>query len=116
MRYLMLVLTTPDDPADTTDDVPDIDDWVERNDASGARVLGERLRPPTDAVGVRVRGGQVLVTDGPFSETKEAIGGFDIIDAPDLDEAISIAAAHPMAYGGAIELRPFWAFDSDGDQ
>jgi hypothetical protein len=96
MRYLMLVLTTPDDPADTTGDVPDIDEWVERHDASGRRVLGERLRPPADAVGVRVRGGKVLVTDGPFSETKEAIG---------------IAAAHPMAYGGAIELRPFWPFD-----
>lgn len=110
MRYLMLVLVTPDDPPDPTDDVPDIEEWVERYDASGSRVFGERLRPPTDTVGVRVRGGKVLVTDGPFSETKEAIGGFDVIDAPDLDEAIGIAAAHPMAYGGAIELRPFWPF------
>jgi hypothetical protein len=114
MRYLMLVLTTPDDPADATGDVPDIEEWVARHDSSGARVLGERLRPSADAVGVRVRGGKVLVTDGPFSETKEAIGGFDIIDAPDLDEAISIAAGHPMAYGGAIELRPFWPFEDGG--
>jgi len=114
MRYLMLVLTTPDDPADT-DDIPEIEAWVEQQDAKGSRMLGERLRPPADAVGIRVRGGKVLVTDGPFSETKEAIGGFDIIDAPDLDEAIGIAAAHPMAYAGAIELRAFWPFDAEDE-
>jgi hypothetical protein len=116
MRYLMLVLSTPEDPdlrpADAAG-APPIERWVERHYGSGAAVLGDRLRPPQDAVGVRVRGGKVLVTDGPFSETKEAIGGFDVIDAPDLDTAIAIASEHPMSHAGAIELRPFWPLGLD---
>lgn len=111
MRYLMLVLSTPDDPELRPEDAagaPAIEDWVERHYGSGAAVLGDRLRPPEDAVGVRVRGGSVVVTDGPFAETKEAIGGFDVLDAPDLDTAIMMASEHPMAHGGAIELRPVW--------
>ena len=112
MRYLMLVLTTPGDPGDTEPATP-IEEWVEKHDGSGARILGDRLRPQEDAVGVRVRGGEVLVTDGPFAEAKEAIAGFDIIEAADLDAALAIAAEHPMAYGGAVELRPFWPLDGD---
>ncbi|MGW8567359.1 YciI family protein [Isoptericola sp. NPDC055881] len=114
MRYLMLVLSTPADPelrAEDAEGAPPIEGWVEKYYGSGTAVLGDRLRPPGDAVGVRVRGGRTLVTDGPFSETKEAIGGFDVIDAPDLDTAITIASEHPMAHGGAIELRPFWPLD-----
>ncbi len=117
MRYLMLVLSTPDDPELRAEDAagaPAIETWVEKYYGSGAAVLGDRLRPPQDAVGVRVRGGRVLVTDGPFSETKESIGGFDVIDAPDLDTAITMASEHPMAYEGAIELRPFWPLGLDG--
>jgi len=117
VRYLMLVLSTPEDPELRPEDAagaPPIEGWVEKYYGSGAAVLGDRLRPPADAVGVRVRGGRALVTDGPFSETKEAIGGFDVIDAPDLDTAITIASEHPMAHGGAIELRPFWPLGLDG--
>lgn len=112
MRYLMLVLSTPDAPAEPGD-VPRIEDWVRDTYDTGRAVLGDRLRPPADAVGVQVRAGEVIVTDGPFSETKEVIAGFDVLDAPDLDEAIRIAAAHPMAYAGAIELRPFWPLGLD---
>ena len=83
--------------------------------ASTSRILGDRLRPPADAVGVQVRTGEVVVTDGPFSETKEVIAGFDVLEAPDLDEAIRIAAAHPMAHTGAVELRPFWPLELDSD-
>ena len=50
----------------------------------------------------------MLVTDGPFSETKEWIAGFDILDCQNLDEAVAIAARHPQANGGKLELRPFW--------
>jgi len=116
VRYLMLVLSTPEDPQLRPEDAagaPPIEGWVEKYYGSGAAVLGDRLRPPADAVGVRVRGGRPLVTDGPFSETKEAIGGFDVIDAPDLDTAITIASEHPMAHEGAIELRPFWPLGLD---
>ena len=56
---------------------------------------------------MRMRGGKVLVTDGPFAETREWIAGFDILECTDLDEAIEIAAQHPMARFGRLELRPF---------
>jgi len=114
MRYLMLVLSTPDAPAEP-ENVPTIEDWVRDTYDTGHAIIGDRLRPPADAVGVQVRTGEVVVTDGPFSETKEVIAGFDILEAPDLDEAIRIAAAHPMAYTGAVELRPFWPLGLDSD-
>jgi hypothetical protein len=87
--------------------VPDIHVWVAENDAAGRRVTGNVLAPPSAATTIRVRGGEVLLTDGPFAETKEAIVGFDIIECADLDEAIAVVSAHPMAYRGRIELRPY---------
>jgi len=57
---------------------------------------------------VRVRGGKKMVTDGPFTETKEAVGGFDLIECGSLEEAVEIAAAHPIAEFGTIEVRPIW--------
>ena len=57
---------------------------------------------------VRVRGGKTLVTDGPFAETKEAVGGFDLIECDSIEEAIEIAASHPNAQSGTIEVRPLW--------
>jgi hypothetical protein len=55
-----------------------------------------------------VRGGKKLVTDGPFAETKEAVGGFDLIECHSLDEAVEIASKHPVAELGTIEVRPLW--------
>ena len=74
----------------------------------GVLVEGNRLRPVADATSVRMRDGEVIVLDGPFAETKEQIAGFDIIDCADLDEAMEIAAKHPTARLGTIEVRPFW--------
>ena len=81
--------------------------WEEDMTRRGIPHRGERLRPPGDAVTVRVRGGQVLVTDGPFADTKEHIGGYEIIEVANLDEAIEVAAGHPGSTGGAVEIRPF---------
>jgi len=81
--------------------------WEEDLARRGIPHRGERLRPPGDAVTVRVRGGQVLVTDGPFADTKEHIGGYEIIEVANLDEAIEVAAGHPGSTGGAVEIRPF---------
>jgi hypothetical protein len=78
-------------------------------DGRGVRLQGDRLRPVSDATTVRVRDDEVLMTDGPFAETKEQIAGYDILECADLDEAIEVAARHPMARYGAIEVRPFWA-------
>jgi hypothetical protein len=70
---------------------------------------GARLRPSTDATTVRVQGDEVLLSDGPFVESKEYVAGFDIIDVADLDEAIALAAKHPAALaGGSVEVRPVW--------
>ena len=68
---------------------------------------GEQLQPSATATTVRVQGGETLTTDGPFVETKEALGGFYLIDVPNLDDALEFAAAVPAARnGGAIEVRP----------
>jgi hypothetical protein len=64
------------------------------------------LHPVSTATSVRVRDGKVLVTDGPFAETREVLGGFYLIDVPDLNEAIRIAQHHPGARVGTVEIRP----------
>ena len=119
-RYLMLVVAEPTGERSTTGADDDADDdpeaWVREMDGRGVRRFGEVLRPPADATFVRRRDGEVLVSDGGFTESKEWVAGFDVIDAHDLSEAIEVAAKHPMARGGAIELRPVWPFDVHGDQ
>jgi hypothetical protein len=82
--------------------------WVQEMDARGVRKFGSRLRPVSDATTVQVRGGEVLLSDGPFAETKEQIGGFDLLECEDLDEAIEVASKHPGAKFGTIEVRPLW--------
>jgi hypothetical protein len=82
--------------------------WVAEMDGRGVRLQGTPLRPVSDATTVRMRGGEVLISDGPFAETKEQIAGFDILECADLDEAIEVAAKHPVARIGTLELRPFW--------
>lgn len=82
--------------------------WVEQMSRRGVRLSGNRLRPPSDATTVRVRGDEVLLSDGPFAEAKEQIAGYDVLECSDLDEALEVAAAHPMARIGTIEVRPFW--------
>ena len=112
IRYMMFVATDPTaEPYVAAED--NIGEWVDDLAARNARVMGERLRPVEDATTVRVRKGELIVSDGPFTESKEWIAGFDIIDATDLDEAIEIASKHPMARFGRIELRPFWPFEPD---
>jgi hypothetical protein len=110
MRYMMFVATDPDaEPYDPRAD--NIEDWVAKHDAAGKRVTGDRLRPVEEATTVRRRKGKVLVTGGPFAETREVIAGFDILECANLDEAIAIAAEHPMARFGRLELRPFWPIE-----
>lgn len=82
--------------------------WLEDLQARGKWVTGDQLAPPRRAKSVRVRDGKKLVTDGPYAETKEIVGGFDIIEAESLDEAVEIAGNHPVAEFGVIEVRPFW--------
>lgn len=75
---------------------------------SGAMRSGERLHPSTNATTVRVRDGETVLSDGPFAETKEQLGGFYIVEAADLDEATKMAAQIPTAETGCVEVRPVW--------
>lgn len=101
MRFLMFVCV---DPGLTGDGDPA--DWIA---STGARRLeGGPLRDVGDATTLWPKDGGTFVSDGPFAETKEFIAGYDIIECADLDEAVGIAAAHPVAKFGAIELRPVW--------
>ena len=110
MKYLLLICTDDetDARASTEDPGAGAEEWVREVDRRGIRLIGDRLRPASDATTVRVRDGERLVSDGPFTETKEQMGGFDVIEVDDLDAAIEVAAAHPMARLGMIEIRPFW--------
>jgi hypothetical protein len=110
MQFMMFV-ATDSEPDDEPEAAGEIAAWVEDVDKRRKRVTGDRLRPKCDARTVRVRKGELLVTDGPFAETTEVIVGFDILECDSMAEAIAIAARHPMARAGRIELRAFWPFE-----
>ena len=76
---------------------------------SGHLRAGDRLRPTSTATTVRVKDGKTLTTDGPFAETREQLGGYYLVEAKDLDEAVGIAARIPSARSGSIEVRPIWS-------
>lgn len=78
---------------------------------AGVMVAGDALQATTSATSVRVRDGKTLTTDGPFAETKEALGGYYLLDTPSLDEALAWAAKCPGAFYGTIEVRPLMEFD-----
>jgi hypothetical protein len=80
-------------------------------DAAGHLIVAEALQGPASAVTVRVRDGKMSTTDGPFAETKEILGGFILIEARDLNEAIRIAGGIPLAKSGSIEVRPIVQWD-----
>jgi hypothetical protein len=110
MKYLLFIcadgLPGPEDLAVMQREVPG---WVEEMGGRGLRLLGRELDRPDTAATVRVHGGETLVTDGPFAETKEFIAGFDLLECADLDEAIEVAEKHPSSWFQTTEIRPFAA-------
>jgi hypothetical protein len=114
MKYLLLVCWDAErmnsQPGPDPDEAEDDEGfpWLNDLQARGAWLIGDQLAPPRRARSVRVRDGRPIVTDGPFTETKEAVGGFDLIEAGSLEEAVEIAAGHPVAEFGTIEVRPLW--------
>jgi hypothetical protein len=82
--------------------------YTEAMKKAGVWVGGERLRPTSDATTVRVKDGKTQVLDGPYAETKEQLGGYYMIDVPDLDAALSWASRCPGASTGTMEVRPIW--------
>ena len=109
MQYMLLICGVEGvepDPAGGTGYT--IEQWVTEMDRRGVRLRGDRLRPASDTTTVRFRGGEVLISDGPFAETKEQMYGFDLLECADLDEAIEVASKHPNAGHGWMEIRPVW--------
>jgi hypothetical protein len=108
MKYVLLICDDEVDPPtmDELDADPVHQAWLEQS--RGPELWGARLRPTADATTVRVRNGEVLVSDGPFAETKDFVGGVSAIECENLDEAIKIAAGHVYARRGSIEIRPVW--------
>jgi hypothetical protein len=109
MRYALLIFK--DESAVVSDEEMSgrfaaFAEFAERMSARGVLLGGERLQPTATATTVRVRGGDVVIADGPFAETKEQIGGLFVTDLPDLDEAIRIASLVPAADYGSLEIRP----------
>jgi hypothetical protein len=116
MRYAILIYDA--DTANPSPTPPDPEVWKQVMGAYNgytqmlrdrkAYLGGEALQPVTTATTVRVKNGKTVTTDGPFAETKEALGGFYLVEAKDLDEALEFAAACPGAQFGSIEVRPIW--------
>src|ERR1700742_1327805 len=99
MKYMLLICANED--VQVTPEEASAEAWFEE-------VTRRGVRPVSDATSVRMRADELLVSDGPFAETKEQICGYDVIECADLDEAIEIASKHPVAKYGTVEVRPFW--------
>lgn len=111
MKYLLLIYHAERDwsaksEKQRQDMYAEYGKFTQEIQASGNFLAGSELAPVTTATSVRVRNGKQLTTDGPFTETKEQLGGYYLIEAKNLDEAIAIAARVPSAKAGTIEVRP----------
>jgi hypothetical protein len=120
MQYALLIYTPEPDgevPAeDMAAQTADYDAFTQHLRDRGAMLGGEALDSTATATTVRVVDGKTITTDGPFAETKETLGGFYLIEAADLDEAIAYAAMIPGARNGCIEVRPVWDYAAAGVQ
>jgi hypothetical protein len=112
MRYSLLIYTEEPTQAPPEEvmkqEMAAYDAFTRELTAKGANLGGEALQSTATATTVRVRDGQTVTTDGPFAETKEALGGFYLVEAKDLDDAVRIASMIPGAKRGSIEIRPIW--------
>jgi hypothetical protein len=107
-QYMLLIYTPVDGPPAGTDPEQSAK-WFEYTQAlqdAGVHVAGEALQPVDSATTVRVRDGETQIIDGPFAETKEFLGGYYILDCPDLDTALGWAAKMPNIHYGTTEVRP----------
>ena len=115
MQYILLIYgdehgfedAAPEDMGKMMQEYDDYTQWLRD---SGTYVAGEALQTTDQATTVRVRDGQTMTTDGPFAETKEQLGGFYVIEAENLDQAIEAARRLPGAFHGSVEVRPIMDF------
>ncbi|HTZ75139.1 MAG TPA: YciI family protein [Candidatus Aquilonibacter sp.] len=114
MQYLLMLYSQQDQwpkmsPAQQQEAMAAYGAYTEALKKAGAHIASNRLQPTTAATTVRVANGKSQVLDGPYADTKEQLGGYYLIEAPDLDAALSWAARCPGASHGTIEVRPVWA-------
>jgi hypothetical protein len=122
MQYAVLIYdegtadpnTANNDPEEWERTMGEYNAYTAMLQEKGAYKGGEALEPVSTATTIRIRDGETVMTDGPFAETKEALGGFYLVEAADLDEAIKLAAACPGARYGSIEVRPVVDFSNAG--
>jgi hypothetical protein len=110
MKYLLLMYANE---SQTPEDMPEIYqawmDYMEEANAAGVLLSNNGVAPSASATTIRIRDGKTLVTDGPFAETHEQLGGYSLIECENLDEAIRWAEKIPTAKLGSIEIRPLWS-------
>jgi hypothetical protein len=120
MKYAMLLYANESDAPHTPEQIkaarPAWDAMGEALEAANVEWSGNGLSSVANATTVRVRDGRTLITDGPFAETHEQLGGIFLFDCKDLDEAISCAAKIPTAGYGSVEIRPLWGMSARGGQ
>jgi hypothetical protein len=116
MPQYMLLIYTPTEggpsPEEMQAEFPRWMEYTEDLQKAGVMVAGDALQGGETATTVRVRDGETVLSDGPFAETKELLGGYYIVDVPDLDEALRWAAKIPSAPYGSVEVRPVMVFDN----
>ena len=109
MQFMLLIYEDDAERVERMDErMPTCAAYAEAMKKAGIYVAGNRLRGVSTATSVRVVDGRTHVVDGPYAEAKEQLGGFHIIDVPDLDTALAWAARCPSASRGAVEVRPVW--------
>jgi hypothetical protein len=119
MKYLLTIYSTEGNwaqmtPEDGAKEMNGYEKFGRDAQEAGVFIGGEGLQPTSAATTVRVRNGERMVTDGPFAETKEQLGGYYLVDCKDLDEAIEWAAKIPGALHGSVEVRPVMDYEAAG--
>jgi hypothetical protein len=107
MRYMLIHTADPDVAAehDENESWASFLSWAEETVRSGVNLQGTRLRPTADATTIKVRDGELVITDGPYAETREQVAGYDVLECASLDEAVRWAGGHPHSWLGSVEVR-----------
>ena len=107
MRYMLIHTADPDVAAqwDENENWAAFSAWLEDAVRSGVNLQGARLRPTTDATTIKIRDGELIITDGPYAETREQVAGYDVLECASLDEAVRWASRHPHSWLGSVEVR-----------
>jgi hypothetical protein len=107
MRYMLIHTADPDVAAewDEKENWASFSSWVQETVRSGVNLQGGRLRPTADATTIKIRDGELVITDGPYAETKEQVAGYDVLECASLDEAVRWASRHPHSWLGSVEVR-----------